>query len=40
LIDFFNNMGCSTIKNDGVRTNSQVVNIGVITRSRSLKGGS
>jgi hypothetical protein len=29
-----------SIKSDGVRTKSQVVNIDVITRSRSLKDGS
>jgi len=33
-------MGYSNIRNDGVRTRSQVVNIGLRLRSRSLKGGS
>jgi hypothetical protein len=30
-------MGCITITSDGVRTRSQAVNTGVITRSRSYK---
>jgi hypothetical protein len=33
-------MRCSTMKSDGVKTRSQIANIGVRTRSNSLKGGS
>jgi len=39
MIGFLNNMGCSNVRNDDVRTRSSVSNNGVRTRSRSLRGG-
>jgi hypothetical protein len=39
-LSYFFNMGCGNVQSDGVKTRSKVQNIGVRTRSRSLKGGS
>ena len=33
-------MGCRNVKNDGEKTRNKVENIGVKSRSKSLKGGS